>query len=203
MTTTSERPQRMDALDRREQILACAVRLFEQRPYSQVSTSAIAEEAGVARPLIHHYFGTKRELYLEVVRRMTYLPPLALSGLPLETLEATVAAMIDHWLVVVNKRRRMWLALINIEAHSADSEVQQIIESGNGPTAEQIVDAYGLPITATERAKLLSGMIAYAAFAKELTRQWMIHDRLSEDEVRAIAIESMLALVRSCVASAR
>ena len=61
---------RADGDERRRQILAAARRLFSERGYSAVSTTEIAAEAGVARGLINHYFGTKRELYVEVVREM-------------------------------------------------------------------------------------------------------------------------------------
>jgi AcrR family transcriptional regulator len=55
---------RMDSAERRRQILHAATGLFLRRPYSQVSISDIAEEAGVARGLLHHYFDSKRDLYL-------------------------------------------------------------------------------------------------------------------------------------------
>src|SRR5581483_7319796 len=72
----SPRWRRLEPDARREQILDCAVRLFGERPYAAVSTSEIAREAGVARGLLNHYFGTKRDLYLEVVRAMVALPEL-------------------------------------------------------------------------------------------------------------------------------
>jgi AcrR family transcriptional regulator len=43
------RSQRLDAESRREQILTCAVRLFGERPYAEVSTTDIAHEAGGPR----------------------------------------------------------------------------------------------------------------------------------------------------------
>jgi AcrR family transcriptional regulator len=55
--------------ERRAQILACARRLFSERHYDAVPTEEIAREAGVARGLLHHYFGTKRELFLSVVEQ--------------------------------------------------------------------------------------------------------------------------------------
>ena len=50
------------------------MRLFGDRPYSLVSTTEIAREAGLARGLLNHYFGTKRDLYVAVVRRLVRLP---------------------------------------------------------------------------------------------------------------------------------
>src|ERR1700712_2802323 len=74
--TVAEPPRwrRLQPDARREQILDCAVRLFGERPYAAVSTTDIARAAGVARGLLNHYFGTKRELYLAVVRQMVRLP---------------------------------------------------------------------------------------------------------------------------------
>ena len=45
----------------------------------------VAQEAGVVRGLIHHYFGTRRDLYLEVVRTMMMVPPLEEVQLPTGT----------------------------------------------------------------------------------------------------------------------
>ena len=72
MTAKTAESKRMDGYERREQIITCAMRLFE-KGYSEVSIGDIADAAGIARPLIHHYFGTKRDLYLEVVRRLSHI----------------------------------------------------------------------------------------------------------------------------------
>ncbi|WP_287931940.1 helix-turn-helix domain-containing protein, partial [Arthrobacter sp.] len=57
-----QRRQRLSPDERREQIFACAQRLFAQRPYEDVSATDIASAAGVARGLVNHYFGNKRGL---------------------------------------------------------------------------------------------------------------------------------------------
>jgi len=76
------RRRRLEPVERREQILLCAIRLFGERPYAAVSTTEIAAQAAVARGLVNHYFGTKRELYLVVVRRMLRVPNSAAATLP-------------------------------------------------------------------------------------------------------------------------
>jgi AcrR family transcriptional regulator len=72
----SLRRRRLEPDARREQIVEHAIRIFGERPYGEVSMTDIAEDAGVARGLVNHYFGAKRDLYLEVVRRMVQLPPV-------------------------------------------------------------------------------------------------------------------------------
>jgi AcrR family transcriptional regulator len=78
-TDPAPRWRRLEPDERKEQIFICAVQLFSQRPYSDVSTSDIAADAGVARGLINHYFGTKRELYLAVIKRALTVPRLAVT----------------------------------------------------------------------------------------------------------------------------
>lgn len=187
-------PARMDALARREQILSCAMHLFEQRPYAEVSAGDIAAAAGVARPLVHHYFGTKRELYLETVRRITYLPPLVLSDLPAESLEAKVDAIVEHWLRVVSRHRRMWLAAINVGGQG-DPDVAEIIRKADTADADRVLDALGIALDGNRRTVLRAALVSYAAMAKELSRQWLVSGTLTRDEVHRIARSGLLALV--------
>src|SRR3984893_9951805 len=96
---SAPRWRRMEHDERRDQILVCARRLFSERPYASVSTTEIAREAGIARGLLHHYFGTKRELYLEVVRTLVRMPsnpvPLQSAG---RGVELVIAESVDRWL---------------------------------------------------------------------------------------------------------
>lgn len=52
---------------RRDRILHAAQKLFADRGYDGTSAEAIAEEAGVAKGLVFHHFGSKAELYLAAV----------------------------------------------------------------------------------------------------------------------------------------
>jgi len=50
-------------------ILDAAERVFFEKGFAQVSTSEIAEEAGVTKSLIHHHFGSKEALWAQVKMR--------------------------------------------------------------------------------------------------------------------------------------
>lgn len=56
--------------DGRERILAAAIRTFSEVGYAGASTAAIAREAGVTQPLVHHHFGTKDGLWRAAVDRV-------------------------------------------------------------------------------------------------------------------------------------
>lgn len=46
-------------MDNRERILACALDLFYQRGYDAVGIQEICQRAGVTKPTMYHYFGSK------------------------------------------------------------------------------------------------------------------------------------------------
>ncbi|MDQ5893819.1 MAG: hypothetical protein QG596_80, partial [Actinomycetota bacterium] len=52
---------------RRQQLLGVAEHIFASRAYASVSLQEIADEAGVTRSLIHHYFGSKDGLMAAVI----------------------------------------------------------------------------------------------------------------------------------------
>jgi AcrR family transcriptional regulator len=53
--------------DTRDAILAAARQAFAERGYDGASIRAIATSAGVDPALVHHYFGTKEQLFLATV----------------------------------------------------------------------------------------------------------------------------------------
>ena len=64
MARTGRRPGNQDT---REAILAAARAAFADRGFDRASIRAIATSAGVDPALVHHYFGTKEELFLATV----------------------------------------------------------------------------------------------------------------------------------------
>ena len=52
----------------RERLIEASIDVFSHRGFDGTSLSAIAKEAGVAQPTLNYHFGTKRELYQEVIR---------------------------------------------------------------------------------------------------------------------------------------
>ncbi len=59
----------MPSEERRELILQAATRAFAKGGYAGTSTDVVAKEAGVSQPYVVRLFGTKLELFLEVLDR--------------------------------------------------------------------------------------------------------------------------------------
>ncbi len=49
-------------MDNRQTILTCALQLFADRGYDAVGVQEIAEAAGITKPTLYHYFGSKQGL---------------------------------------------------------------------------------------------------------------------------------------------
>src|ERR1044072_936590 len=60
---------RKTAEEGREEILAVALEEFGEHGLDGTSTDTIARKAGISQPYLFRLFGTKKELYLETVRR--------------------------------------------------------------------------------------------------------------------------------------
>jgi AcrR family transcriptional regulator len=58
---------RLPAPRRRRQLLDVALEVFGELGYHQASMDAVAEAAGVTKPVLYQHFGSKRDLYLELL----------------------------------------------------------------------------------------------------------------------------------------
>src|ERR1700745_331227 len=67
--TTTVGRVRMTPDTRREERLELGVRLLSTRPLDELSIEMLAEEAGISRGLLYHYFGNKQDFHRAVCRR--------------------------------------------------------------------------------------------------------------------------------------
>jgi AcrR family transcriptional regulator len=191
--TTAPRWRRLEPDERREQILTCATRLFGERPYAAVSTTELAAQAGVARGLINHYFGTKRDLYLEVVHRMVTIPRFAVEQLPDGPLEDRVAAAVDWFLDGVARNSTAWLAATG--EVGGDPEVERILAEADETAADRVLEATGLGAAAAHR-ELRAMVRSYGGMVRAAAREWLVRKDLTREQVQILLSTTLLALIR-------
>ncbi|WP_437074710.1 TetR/AcrR family transcriptional regulator [Streptomyces sp. enrichment culture] len=89
---------------RERQVLAAATEEFGRHGYEATTVAAIAARVGVTKPLLHHYFGSKQELYvacldpigerlLNAVRTAMAEHPAGAPPVPLRVLHALFTAL--------------------------------------------------------------------------------------------------------------
>jgi len=97
--------------DREQQILDAAVQGFAERGYAHASMAAIAQRAGISKPLIYEYFGSKEGLYLACLSRagdhLVDRVVAAQTGTTLERARETLAAIFN----ALDGRRLDWAVL--------------------------------------------------------------------------------------------
>jgi AcrR family transcriptional regulator len=189
--------QRLEHDERRTQILACAGKLFSESNYTAVSTSDIAREAGVARGLLHHYFGTKRELYLEVIRALMRVPsnPVPLRS-PERGLEVVIAESVDRWMQMLERNRGTWLAAIGAGGLGRDPEAEAILDEARERAADRLIEAVHTFEAEPAPPELRAAIRSYSGFAEAASIQWLERGRLSREQTRVLLVEGFLSIVR-------
>jgi AcrR family transcriptional regulator len=182
--------------ERRERILAAARRLFSERGFSAVSTTEIAEEAGVARGLLNHYFGTKRGLYIEVVREMVRfrsqpVPEYVNGATPQDRLEQSI----ERWLEMVSRNREAWLAAVGAEGLGRDPEIEAVLDEAREQATVRLIEVLGLGPAAQAPPELHAVLRAYGGMAEAATREWLERDRWTREQVASFLKAALPRLV--------
>ncbi|MFD3609053.1 TetR/AcrR family transcriptional regulator [Streptomyces atroolivaceus] len=191
------RRRRMEPEARRAEILGVARRLFGARSYATVSVSDIAAEAGVARALVSHYFGSKRQLYLEVVRQMMVVPASVSELLPPTTPEERLSICVDRWLEVVERNREMWLSAIGLEALGNDPDIDQIMLEADEIATDRVLEAAMMTDVIEGRQRLRAMIRAHSGMLKAASREWLVRGTLSRSDLHVMLTRTVLHLVNT------
>jgi len=184
--------RRLEPDARREQILTVAVRLFGEHGWADVSTGDVARGAGVARGLVNHYFGTKKELYLEVIRVMLTVPEEALTRLPEADLPTRVDDIVTWFLDVVSRHSTTWLAAITAGGLSGDTDVDRVIAEAVDVAANRVLTAVGLDDRGGARHAMAR---AYVGLATSTAREWLQRGELTRAQVHKLLTATLLTMV--------
>jgi AcrR family transcriptional regulator len=141
MTATTGRV-RMTPESRREQLLDLGTRLLATRTLDEISIELLAEEAGISRGLLYHYFGSLREFHVAVVRRAVediyaITAPRDIDD-PLEQLTVSVGAYLDY----VAENYTGYVSLIRAAA-SGNEEIQAIYRDARRSLTDRIFEIAG------------------------------------------------------------
>ena len=194
MSVDAGQRRRLEPDARREQILSVAVHLFGERGYADVSTTDVARAAGVARGLINHYFGTKKDLYLEVIRVMLTVPRTALAQLPDAALPERADAIVTWFLDVVSHHSTSWLAAITAGGMAGDADVDRVIDEAIDVAADSVLVAVGR----TGSSPALHAMArSYVGLATSTAREWLQRGDLTRAQVHRLLTATLMTMVET------
>ena len=195
-TTTSNKGRtRLTPDQRRTQLIELGVSLLATRSLDELTIDVLAEEAGISRGLLYHYFGNKQDFREAVVRRAVgdlveqTAPPEG--GEPLERLLASVAAYVDY--VVANYQG--YVSMVR-GAAGGNETLRQVYEETRAALTDRIFteDAQGEIIPDTPAARLM--VRGWSAMGEEMVLTWVADPRgVTRDQLLEALAASLPALV--------
>jgi len=149
----------------------------------------------VARGLINHYFGTKKDLYLEVIRVMLTIPEVAVQSLPEGDLRTRVDASVAWFLDVVSRHSTSWLAAATAAGTGRDVDVERVLAEAEDTAADYVLITVGLADVAEHREELRGMIRAYVGLATATAKEWLNRDALTRSQVHLLLATTLLAIV--------
>jgi AcrR family transcriptional regulator len=199
--STAEQPRwrRLGPDQRREEIFACAQRLFGEKPYAEVSTTDIAREAGIARGLLNHYFGTKRDLYLEVVREAATVPEIAVAQLPAGTIEERIDAAVTWFLDSLEAQGGTWLNV----GPSSEPDLMAILAQSENESVDRLMRVLDLGEDTEHTLQVRAVIRSFGQLARASGREWLVRGTLSRAQVHDLQVAMLLTIVREVLPAIR
>jgi AcrR family transcriptional regulator len=199
--TTTPRT-RLSPEQRREQLLDLGVRLLAHRSLDELSIDLLAEEAGISRGLLYHYFGSKQAVHEAVVRHAAddliaqTTPPS--DGEPLERLLTSVTAYVDY--VVANHEG--YVSLVKAAAGGNES-LRAIYEEARAALNSRIFrddaasdSGEGEIVPDTPATRLV--VRGWSAMTEELVLAWIdAPGGVTREQLLAIIAGSLRAVVEA------
>jgi AcrR family transcriptional regulator len=194
VVTTTPRT-RLSPDQRREQLLDLGVRLLATRSLDELSIDLLAEEAGISRGLLYHYFGSKQAFHEAVVRHAAddliaqTTPPT--EGEPLERLLTSVTAYVDY--VIANHEGYRSLVLA---AAGGNEAVRAIYERARTRMIDRTFETAGVGSLLDDTPATRLVVRGWVAFVEDTVLTWCAQpEGVSREELVRIVTDALPALV--------
>lgn len=197
VATGKPKRRRLKAGARRERILEAATRVFAEQGYERASFGAIAELAGISRPVVYDHFSSKEELHLLLLERerdriLEYVK------IELERAEEPadrVARALDAFFAYVESHPYAWRMLFREAAGEpkvADAQ-QRIQAEAHLAVATLLARERGNQILTGRGRQLRLEMLAalWGAAANGLARWWYDQRDVPRQELVAASMDAL------------
>lgn len=193
MTVATEKRVRLNPEARRAQLIELGVEMLATRTLDELSVEDIAQQAGISRGLLFHYFSSKQEFHVEVaraaaqelLRRTEPDPSLA----PVDALRGSLTAFIAY----VEENPDNYCSLVR-GAASGDAEMRAIFDATRASMAGRIISIVGeMGIEIGPRAQL--AVHGWVAFGEACVIGWLADRACSHEELLDMLTKALPAVV--------
>lgn len=181
MAVSSRR--RLGADARRAQLIELGLEVLAKEPRESVALDRISERAGISRGLLFHYFPSKRDYHVAVVRAAAGRLLEATEPDPALEVEERLRAGLDSYLDFVEENESLYRSLVR-GAAGADRGLQEVFDETRGRFVGRTAAQLGVDRPEPALRLALRGWLA---FVEEAALDWLEHRDLGrEDLVRVL-----------------
>ena len=140
VVTVQRKRERLAPEARRAQLIGLGVEMLSTKTLEQLSVEALAAEAGISRGLLFHYFSSKQDFYVAVVREvcnemLRRTTPAQSPEDPLGELRRSLAAYVDY----VLENPDGYLVLVR-GAGTSDPAIRAVIDDTRAAMAARLAE---------------------------------------------------------------
>jgi AcrR family transcriptional regulator len=189
--------RRLPVEERRRRLLELGAELFSRHSYDELSMGRIAREAGISKPLLYHYFPSKRAFFTatleqaaaDVVARTEPDPDLP----PVEAL----AGSLDGFLGWIEENPLAYEKLMR--GASSVPEVRELVEGVREATSARIAVALGVEHEPAAR----TAVRAWLWFMDGAVLDWLERREMDRARLRELLLGTLDGALRAAGASLR
>ncbi|WP_280252804.1 TetR/AcrR family transcriptional regulator [Nocardia abscessus] len=187
---------RLSPDERREQLITLGAKMLGERSIEDISVSEIAAQAGISRGLLFHYFPTKQDFQLAIVRHanaelLERVVPDRSLGI-FEMLRDSIERYIEY----VTENRTSYLALLRGPT-SVSPDLAPLVDQTRDAIIGIILAETPVPVSESDHPRLMLAMRGWIAFVEESTLTWLRSEPVSREQLVDLLVESLIAIAFS------
>lgn len=171
---------RLDPAERRRQLLDLGLDMLSVKRLEELSIDALAEVAGISRGLLYHYFSSKREFHLAILRRMAdevvAITAPSGQGDPLSQLVGSLDAYVDF----VTANHDAYSAFVRAAA-GGDEDYRAIYVDARTALTDRVFDTAGAEVLAAvgivDSPAVRLMVWGWSAMVEDVLLTWIDDDR--------------------------
>jgi len=180
--------KRLELEERRAQLLSLASVAFSAKSYDDVSIDELAQSAQVSKGLLYHYFPSKRDLYVAIIRDGA--AKLTAQTVPDPSLPPRdqVFVGVDGYLRFVEENSAMFLTLLQ-SGIGRDRQVYEVVEQVRRRFVDVTLERIGQTLASPAQRTLVRGWVGMVEAASV---DWVERRSVTRDELTKLLVKTLL-----------
>jgi AcrR family transcriptional regulator len=182
---------RLQIDERRNQLVELGIRIFASRSFEEIAIEDVAAAAGISKGLLYHYFRSKQEFYVEVIRasslhlrKLTEPDPLLA---PTQRLRAGIEAHLNYIQQHAGVYKTIYSGGISVAP-----EVGEILDEHREVVMRWFLKHLGIT---KPRPVLRAALRAWVAMVEGASLDWIANPDLERDALRELLVTGFVALL--------